>query len=154
MNKNIKEELSKELKDIGARVREIREAKGYSMSKLAAMSGYQLKSVSNYELGERKVSVEYLKFLRDKFNANLEYIFTGNGKMFIDKAGEEKKEILSLLMEKYRVEDKEVEAVLKTYINSESAREFINQFIKAKNKDKRAFEYIMNIVAGMRVLFD
>lgn len=72
--------------NIHERIRKIRTEASLTILELSKLIGVPDRSISNYERGERKPSVEYLSFLAEKLDANPEWLMLGRGNMFIDKS--------------------------------------------------------------------
>src|ERR1035437_3135065 len=77
------EQKIKSLNNIGERLREIRLQSALNVSELSRMISIPYKSISNYEKGERKPTVEYLALISEHLSANLEWLLFGKGPMFI-----------------------------------------------------------------------
>jgi len=71
---------------ISDRIRKIRQEQGLTILELSKKIGIPDRTISNYERGERKPSVEYLTLLYEHLNANPEWLISGNGEMFTDKS--------------------------------------------------------------------
>lgn len=69
-----------EIKD---RIRLIRETRGLTMSQLSSLLNVPRDTISNYELGKRKVSIDYINKLHLELNANFDWLITGDGEMFV-----------------------------------------------------------------------
>lgn len=81
---------------ISDRIRKIRQEQGLTILDLSKKIGIPDRTISNYERGERKPSVEYLTLLYEHLDANPEWLLSGNGEMFTDK---------STISSKFSVED-------------------------------------------------
>ncbi len=76
------EQKIKALNNIGDRLREIRVQSALNVSELSRMINVPYKSISNYEKGERKPTVEYLALIAEHLGANTEWLLFGKGAMF------------------------------------------------------------------------
>lgn len=64
--------------EIGNRLREIRKGLKLTQEKFAEQLNYETKHYGQVERGERKISLEKLKLLYDKFDVDLLYLLTGD----------------------------------------------------------------------------
>lgn len=71
--------------NIFERIRKIRQECDLTIFQLSDKIGIPNRTISNYERGERKPSVEYLTLLYEHLNANPEWLLSGRGEMFTDK---------------------------------------------------------------------
>jgi phage repressor protein C with HTH and peptisase S24 domain len=85
----------KELNGIGDRLREIRVQSALNVSELSRMIGVPYKSISNYERGERKATVEYLALVSEHLGANVEWLLFGKGNMFSTEENSNRNDICS-----------------------------------------------------------
>ncbi len=76
-------------KEIGKRLKEARDSLGMTIDKMHDITGFSRSLISEAENGLKKPSPIYLFALLDKFNVNINYIFTGRGKMFLLREDEE-----------------------------------------------------------------
>lgn len=65
---------NKENRDIGLRIKKVREALGISQMKLAEAVGVSFQQIQKYESGMNKVSIEKLKKISEALNAPLAYL--------------------------------------------------------------------------------
>ncbi len=78
--------------DIGFRIAEIRNARGYNQFDFADKLNVSKSSLSNYERGDQKPNTEFLYFLSKEFNVDLHWLITGEqqpvpqAKDLLDKA--------------------------------------------------------------------
>lgn len=86
---------NKEDKEIGLRIKKVREALGISQMKLAEAVGVSFQQIQKYESGANKVSIEKLKKISKAMNAPLTY-FIG-----IEKGIKRKKGVVAEEGEKY-----------------------------------------------------
>ena len=70
--------------NIHERVRKIRTEHSLTIQELSKLLETPDRTISNYERGERKPSVDYLILLAEKLQANPEWLILGKGEMFID----------------------------------------------------------------------
>ena len=71
------------LLQIGNNLAEIRKKLGYKVVDFVEKFGMQYRTYQTYERGERKPPLEFFEQLNQIFNVNLNYIFTGEGEMFL-----------------------------------------------------------------------
>ena len=83
-----------DLSEVGARLRAARETLELTMEQMRDITGYSKSLISAAENGLKKPSTIYLYAMMDKFNIDINYIFSGRGRMFLEagQAGEEQKE--------------------------------------------------------------
>ncbi|QTE74768.1 helix-turn-helix transcriptional regulator [Clostridiales bacterium FE2010] len=74
------------MKEIGKRLRNLREGIGVSQEKLAKMLGTTQSSINRYENGQTEPPVELLRKYADMFDVSMDYIFARTdapeGKMY------------------------------------------------------------------------
>ena len=63
------------MKEIGKRLRNLREGIGVSQEKLAKMLGTTQSSINRYENGQTEPSVELFRKYADMFDVSMDYIF-------------------------------------------------------------------------------
>lgn len=66
--------------DIGKRISFFREAKGYSVNKLATLSGISQSYLRDVELGKKNPTVEILSYLCDALDISLQEFFDAESK--------------------------------------------------------------------------
>lgn len=71
--------------NIAERIRKIRQEVGLTILELSKKINVSDRTISNYERGERKPSVDYLTLLYEHLEANPEWLLSGKGEMFTDK---------------------------------------------------------------------
>lgn len=76
-----------------ARLVKFREKFDFSQNKFAKEIGSHQPFIAKVEKGETTLPIHYLKYLRQKYNLNLDWYFTGKGKMIIDE--DEKSTLIS-----------------------------------------------------------
>jgi len=69
-------------KEQGERLLEIRKELGLKKVEVSEESGISIKSIFNYENGYVHPSLDYLLYLHNNHNVNLNYIFSGEKRMF------------------------------------------------------------------------
>lgn len=67
---------------IGNRLKEVRKALNLSTKDMMAISGYAFSTLSEIERNINNPGLKYLLLLVNKFNVNLNWVFTGKGAMF------------------------------------------------------------------------
>jgi len=78
----MKKKYDLDLAAIGKRLRDIREALNITLEKMQEITGFSKSLISAAEKGQKKPSSIYLYFLLDRFNVDLNYVFSGKGNMF------------------------------------------------------------------------
>lgn len=61
--------------DIGARIKQLREAKGYSINKLANKAGVSQSYLRDIELGSKNPTVAFISLLCEQLEINLKVFF-------------------------------------------------------------------------------
>ena len=64
------------------RIRMIRKSKKKTIEQFSDTIGVPVRTISNYERGERGISVDYLYRLYTQLNANIHWVLTGKGSMY------------------------------------------------------------------------
>lgn len=72
-----------DLNEVGVRLRAARETLGLTMERMRDITGYSKSLISAAENGLKKPSTIYLFALMDKYNVDINYIFSGRGQMFL-----------------------------------------------------------------------
>lgn len=67
------------LPDVGGRIRLVREAEGFSQSKMAAMLGVSERAYKSYEGGYREVPLAIVEGVCSKLNVSSEWLIWGKG---------------------------------------------------------------------------
>jgi transcriptional regulator with XRE-family HTH domain len=78
----MRKKYSLDLNSIGKRLRDTRDALDITLEKMQEITGFSKSLISAAEKGQKKPSAIYLFALIDKFNVDLNYIFSGEGTMF------------------------------------------------------------------------
>ncbi len=73
--------------DFGKRLKAVRGALRFTQRDFAALLGISPGFLSTVEKGSQKPGIKVCFLLREKFAANLNYIFTGDGPMFFEAKG-------------------------------------------------------------------
>jgi transcriptional regulator with XRE-family HTH domain len=69
-------------KNIGLQLRNVRERLRLTLDDLHKEVGISRSYISNFERGHKIPTAKYLKYLHDKYNVSLHYIFCSSGRMF------------------------------------------------------------------------
>ncbi len=90
-------------KDVGKRLKYLREfVLEMSQAEFSDKLGIKRNSLSNYERGIREMNYELLMKLKNIFGVNINWLLTGEGKMFIqekDKKEEKEKDYKKMIIE-------------------------------------------------------
>ena len=84
-------------KDVGARMRKIRKALGYTQNKIVSFFDIGRANYSRIEKGEIFPGAAILNTLRSEFNVSLDWLLTNKGDMFLQSAESANKERLNFL---------------------------------------------------------
>lgn len=74
---------NKNLTGIGKRLKEVRKIISGKLREMSEISGFRISTISEMEAARNKPNTEYLLLLAEKFNVNLNWIYTGKGAMFL-----------------------------------------------------------------------
>ena len=94
-----------DLVDVGTRLRAARATLKLTMEQMRDITGYSKSLISAAENGLKKPSIIYLYAMKDKFDVNINYIFSGKGPMFRETGEEEKGEAISLSKADQNIQD-------------------------------------------------
>jgi transcriptional regulator with XRE-family HTH domain len=83
MSGNRKNIDSLKLTDIGIRLRCLRDTLNITLEKMKELTGISRSYISDFERGRKLPSARYLFYLIDDFGADINYILTGRGEMFL-----------------------------------------------------------------------
>ena len=72
------------------RLKQIRKKLGCNQNEFAEKLGISVSNISSYEAGRRNPSDAVINLICEKFSVNKEWLETGKGEMFIQKAENEK----------------------------------------------------------------
>ena len=78
------------MKQLGSRLRSLRESIGLSQAKFAEVIGSTQSSINRYENGQATPTVELLRKYADYFDVSMDYIFDKLKKTLIQMLGEVK----------------------------------------------------------------
>lgn len=127
-----------ENREIGLRIRKVREALGFSQMKLAEAVDVSFQQIQKYESGANKVSIEKLKKISKAMNAPLTY-FIG-----IDKETKRKKGIVEEEGAKYggigfeELSAEEIQLLLRfRSVKNEAIKEGVNLLLKGVEQLER-----------------
>lgn len=73
------------MKNIGDRIKELREEKGITQSELGSILGISGKTISNYEKSDRQPSLELISKISDFFQVSTDYLINGKESIATDK---------------------------------------------------------------------
>lgn len=91
MNKNRRNIEPLKLKNIGIRLRGLRDALNITLEQMNKLTGISRSYISDFERGRKLPSSKYLFYLIENFSADINYIYTGRGEMFLKSEEEEGK---------------------------------------------------------------
>ncbi len=131
----MKEKYHMNLAEVGGRLRAAREALKLTMEQMRDITGYSKSLISAAENGKKKPSTIYLFAMFDKFNVNINYIFSGKGHMFLEP-GEEKNVSIPFLE------------------SNENIREFLYYFFNSKYLQYRIMSEYIKIYSESSNLID
>ncbi len=80
----------KKVKEIGERVREVREALGLDQKVLGKRIGISQAIISQYENGQTEVSLSFLEYLNKKYRISSDWLIFGTGEMSIKNVKKKK----------------------------------------------------------------
>lgn len=76
------------LKDIGQRLRTVRERLGFTLDQMKKETGISKSYISDFERGKKIPASKYLFHISEIFNVNLNYVFKGKGDVFFSADSE------------------------------------------------------------------
>jgi transcriptional regulator with XRE-family HTH domain len=123
-------------KEIGKRLKLIREAKGLNQNDLGLSLGIQYQHVSKYERGESVPTWENLIKLIDQYNVNINWLLTGKGKMFLSQLGYEETEGKSPLI--IKDSDSAIDEIIEELNKDRDLKSLIHEYIKNYVETKRS----------------
>ena len=88
--KNVKAMKQEHLKELGKRIKTIREERQMKQKQFAASLGISGSLLSQIETGRKNPVYELLYKLMKKYNVSLDWLFSGQGEMFLKKKPEVK----------------------------------------------------------------
>lgn len=68
------------------RIKQLRQALGYTQQEFADHLGIKRNTVSQYEIGRNKPIDSIINFICKEFNVNSDWLINGNGDMFLDSS--------------------------------------------------------------------
>ena len=90
--------------EVGARIRQLRELKGYTVNKLANLSGVSQSYLRDIELGNKNPTVAFLELLCEQLEISLQEFFSESAE------GEKERDLL--LQRIYKMSPKQKEKLL------------------------------------------
>lgn len=123
------------------RVKELRKALGLTLEKFGERVGVTKVAISNIEKGNRNVTEQMFKSICREFNANSEWLRTGQGEMFNELPEEDEVAlIVSELLEENNPFYKRIKNAIKVYMDltpqSQSViDDFVEKLFEAEKKE-------------------
>ena len=129
-------------KEIGRRLRYIREVKNLSQAEMGNSLGIQYQHVSKYERGESVPTWENLTKLLELYNVNLNWLLTGRGSIFLTPLGYEEKEENP----KHRVRDLDtkIDEIVEELKKDSELKTLIYNYVKSYWNIKHAASQLMD----------
>lgn len=103
---------------LGKRLEQIRKDKKINQSDLAKIIGLTQQTISSYEKGVNKPSIDILLRLAAELNVSSDYLLFGN--MDTEKLSEEQKEILNVYGKIPQEKKRHAKEVLKTFVENKN----------------------------------
>ena len=116
-------------KEIGTRLRLVRELKKLNQAELGNSLGIQYQHVSKYERGESVPTWENLIKLIETYNVNINWLLTGRGKMFLSPMGYDAIEDKSIFTIK-DIEDIQIEEIVAELKKDKELKTAIYNYVK------------------------
>ena len=123
-------------KEIGKRLKFIREFKKLNQRDFGENLGIQYQHVSKYERGETVPTWENLIKLIDIYGVNVNWLLTGKGNMFLSPMGYEEVEDKPILT--VRDVDSDFEEIIEELKKDKELKNLIYNYIKSYTDTKRA----------------
>jgi len=79
----MKEKFEFDQKQVGNRLKKIRKSLDRTLNQMAEISRLSVSTIGEMETGKNKPNHDYLLLLANKFNINLNWVFTGKGAMVL-----------------------------------------------------------------------
>jgi len=136
------------------RLKKIRDYTGLSQQEMADKLEVLVTTISKYERGIINPASNFLIKINSLFNVNLNWLITGQGKMFLDENYIAKECYIETLKEKIGFDSSEVEFIIKEIMASPLLIETIHDFIKVKKGDKIALSQLKNVIKGIEFMFE
>ncbi len=119
----LKDEKTEYFKDLGLRVKKIREEHGLSLVEFACILNAESKELARIELGKNRPDIKLLFKVESHFEVNDDWLMTGNGRVFRKKNWKEPiEDDLQFLKMYNRLEDagkKRMINVIKVFLQDE-----------------------------------
>jgi len=69
--------------ETGKRLNQVRKSLDRTLSQMSELSGFSISAIAEMENGKNNPNHDYLLLLAERFNLNLNWLFTGKGAMFL-----------------------------------------------------------------------
>lgn len=97
--------------EAGARLKQIQKIMHLKAQDIADLTGFAVSTIYHYRSGERIMPTAFKELLKERLNINLEWLSTGEGKMFNHST----ETMINEYKEKYRLNDTEL-AIINNFL--------------------------------------
>ena len=137
-------------KQIGKRLKAIRELKGLSQTELGESLGIQYQHVSKYERGGSVPTWENLIKMIELYEVNINWLLTGRGKVFLSKMGYEEIEDVATLQRVKDIEDIQLEEIVEELKKDKGLKSLIHNYIRNYMGVKQAADLLKQKAEGLK----
>jgi transcriptional regulator with XRE-family HTH domain len=127
---------------IGARIKKVREAMKLTQKEFAKLFGLKQNAISQWEIGNSRVSDEILCDLSQDYNININWLLTGEGEMFTGGMTKEEKE-MNFRNQQFLNDiksDPQLEFILQELRKDKLTAGILYSLLKAKGMDNKEIE--------------
>lgn len=117
-------------REIGKRIRLVRDKKGITQSELGEKLGIQFQHVSKYERGETVPTWENLIKLHEFYDVNINWLLTGKGTMFVSPLTYSVADNQSLAAIRDLDSDDQLDEIITELRNDQELKNLIYDYIK------------------------
>ena len=133
---------------IGARLKELRKKLNITAKELALATDIPVRTIGGYERNENPPNEKFLTKLIEKYNVNINWFLTGKGNMFTLINSD----LTESICKQYSLSFETAQNIAKL-IQNDITRNFILEFLKAKNGDIKTIDNLIQNLNGIKVAF-
>jgi transcriptional regulator with XRE-family HTH domain len=136
----------------GKRIKEIRANFKLTSAEFAKQLDIPVRTIGSYEREEAQIGAKFLNALITKFSININWLFTGQGTMFISKQVETDINYIIAFKQRFKLTDDEMDTLI-DILDSQASREMILKFIQVKKGDKKALRTLIYNLEGIEAIY-
>ena len=136
-------------KEIGKRLKQIRESKNLNQTQFGDSLGILYQHVSKYERGETVPTWENLIKLIELYGVNINWLLTGRGKMMLSSMGYAEIEDATSGNKVKDIEDSEIDEIVEELKKDKELKRLIHNYIKSIWGAKQAAEMLKQKADGL-----